>query len=57
MDLDPEACLRQANLKFTRRFSAMEKATEAEGKTLVEMPLEVMEALWQAVKKEQQNGR
>jgi ATP diphosphatase len=50
LDLDPETCLRQANQKFMRRFNKMEQNTASEGKTLVEMPLEGMEAEWQKVK-------
>ncbi len=51
LDLDPEACLRQANAKFTRRFEAMERAAAASGRTLSEMDLPAMEAEWQAVKR------
>ncbi len=51
LDLDPEECLRHANRKFARRFGAMEQRAEADGRTLAEMPLEEMEAEWQAVKK------
>ena len=43
LDLDPEACLRQANLKFARRFNAMEQDAASAGKTLSEMSLEEME--------------
>lgn len=50
LDLDPEACLRQANQKFARRFGAVEAALAAEGLTPAEAPLARMEALWQSVK-------
>jgi ATP diphosphatase len=50
LDLDPEACLRHANDKFSRRFNGMEQRLESEGKSLSSLPLEVMEAAWQAVK-------
>jgi ATP diphosphatase len=50
LHLDPEACLRHANHKFTRRFNAMEQAVEQEGDSLSGTPLDVMEAAWQAVK-------
>ncbi len=50
LDLDPEACLRQANLKFLNRFNAMEQAAGLTGKTLLEMPLEDMEGIWQEIK-------
>src|SRR5271167_4156017 len=36
LDLDPEACLHQANLKFERRFSRMEQAIEVKQLTLAE---------------------
>ncbi len=50
LDLDPETCLRQANLKFCNRFNKMEQISEIIGKTLAEMSLEDMEKLWQKVK-------
>jgi ATP diphosphatase len=51
LKLDPEACLRQANLKFARRFNAMEQLTEVAGKTLADLTLAEMELLWQQVKR------
>jgi ATP diphosphatase len=53
LDLDPEACLRHANRKFTRRFQAMEQRAEAAGNTLADMSLDEMEASWQIVKQAQ----
>ena len=50
LDLDPEACLRHANEKFSRRFNAMEEDFEASGKVLKELDLVEMEAGWQRVK-------
>jgi ATP diphosphatase len=50
LNLDPETCLRHANDKFSRRFNAMERAIEAEGKSLSEVTLDEMEAGWQQVK-------
>lgn len=50
LNLDPEACLRHANEKFSRRFNAMERGFEQQGKTLSELSLEQMEAGWQQVK-------
>ena len=44
LDLDPETCLRQANLKFSSRFNKMEQAADIAGKSLSEMSLEEMEA-------------
>ena len=51
LKLDPEDCLRQANRKFTRRFGAMERSAEAEGKTLGEQTLDEMETRWAAAKR------
>ncbi|HEY3848508.1 MAG TPA: MazG nucleotide pyrophosphohydrolase domain-containing protein, partial [Acetobacteraceae bacterium] len=53
LNLDPEACLRHANQKFTRRFQAMEQRAEVAGNTLADMSLEEMEALWQFIKENQ----
>lgn len=50
LDLDPEACLRQANAKFARRFGSVEQRLAAGGKTPVDATLEEMEAAWQATK-------
>ena len=50
LGLDPEECLRGANRKFARRFTAMEQAAERGGRTLSEQTLAEMEAGWQAVK-------
>jgi len=56
LDLDPEVCLRQANLKFYKRFSAIEQAAAAKGKTLAETSLEEMESDWQKVKHNKDMG-
>jgi nucleoside triphosphate diphosphatase len=53
LNLDPEACLRHANQKFTQRVRAMEQQAESAGNTLADMSLEEMEAAWQLVKKTQ----
>ncbi len=53
LGLDPEACLRQANAKFQRRFEAMERAIETTGHGLAETRPDQMEAAWQAVKREE----
>lgn len=49
-DIDPEEALRETNAKFTRRFAAVEDALQAKGKTPAGSTLEVMDALWDAVK-------
>ena len=50
LNLDPEACLRHANAKFSRRFNAMEYNFETEGKSMKSLRLDEMEAGWQLVK-------
>ena len=50
LDLDPEACLRHANLKFTRRFTAVEATLAATGRTPRDATLEEMETEWHSVK-------
>src|SRR5204863_8559549 len=48
--VDPEAALRGANAKFTRRFRHIEAALEAKGSSPAEASLDEMEALWQDAK-------
>ena len=50
LGLDPEACLRQANDKFTRRFNAVEDRLAKRGLAPTDAGLEAMEAEWVAVK-------
>ncbi len=50
LDLDPEACLRHANAKFADRFTKMEKNLAGAGKSLSEISLDEMEAIWQKIK-------
>ena len=50
--IDPEAALERTNKKFMARFNYMEERAEAEGRTLHELPMERMEALWQEAKTE-----
>ncbi|MCI5111124.1 MAG: nucleoside triphosphate pyrophosphohydrolase [Marivita sp.] len=50
MGLDPEAALRAANAKFTRRFESIEAALAAEGRTPKDSTLAEMDALWDAAK-------
>jgi MazG family protein len=51
LGIEAESALRQANLKFTRRFQKLEQAFQAQGRTLHGASLEEMEATWQAIKK------
>ena len=51
MGLDPEACLRAANAKFTRRFNYIEDELEKIGKAPRESDLAEMDALWDRAKR------
>ncbi|RXH41255.1 nucleoside triphosphate pyrophosphohydrolase [Bradyrhizobium zhanjiangense] len=56
VDADPEAALRATNAKFERRFAYIERALEAQGRTLEQASLAEMDALWNAAKNEEQPG-
>ncbi len=56
LDLDPETALRTTNLKFERRFGAIEDALAAAGKTPAEATLSEMDALWTQAKAEEKNS-
>lgn len=47
----PEEALRAANIKFERRFQAMEALTAQQGRDFSTLSLEQQEELWQAVKR------
>ena len=51
LGFDPEACLRAANAKFTRRFNAVERRLAEAGQSPADATLDAMEALWAAVKR------
>ena len=53
LDLDPEACLRHANAKFTRRFGAVEAHFADGGRDLAETSLAEMEAAWARIKRQE----
>lgn len=50
LKIDPEAALRAANAKFTRRFAAIETALALRGKRPEDSDLAEMDALWNAAK-------
>ena len=56
LDVDPETALRTTNLKFERRFGAIEDALAAAGKTPAEATLSEMDALWDEAKAEEKNS-
>jgi MazG family protein len=51
LGVEPESALRKANDKFTRRFTAMETAIEANGRSMREMNIEELEAAWRVAKR------
>ena len=52
LGIEPEAALRRANDKFTRRFEAMERSFTACGKSFAQLSLDQMEEEWQRVKEQ-----
>ncbi len=57
LDVDPEGALRAANLKFERRFAAIERALAAQGRSPEQATLAEMDALWDAAKAAEKSGR
>ena len=51
LGVDPEAALRAANAKFTRRFEAVEAGLSRVGKSPSESDLAEMDALWNEAKR------
>jgi ATP diphosphatase len=54
LDVDPESALRQTNLKFERRFGAIEDALAARGQKPQDATLAEMDALWDQAKEREQ---
>lgn len=50
LGIEPETALRKANDKFTKRFTAMEAAIGASGRTIGAVALDEMEEEWQRAK-------
>ena len=57
LDVDSETALRATNLKFERRFAAIEGALATRGKTPEDATLEEMDALWNAAKAAEKDSR
>jgi tetrapyrrole methylase family protein/MazG family protein len=53
-DKDPESLLRETNAKFARRFRYIEAQAKAQGRTLKDLTLEAMDALWDEAKRKEQ---
>lgn len=56
LKIDPEAALRAANAKFTRRFRCIERALAAQGKRPEDSDLAEMDALWNDAKTAEKAG-
>lgn len=56
LKIDPEAALASGNLKFRRRFAAVEDGLRAAGKKLGEATLDEMDALWNEAKRHERTG-
>lgn len=54
LTIDPEQALRDANQKFTRRFNRIEDKLQQDGRTPSHSDLAEMDALWNAVKQEEE---
>ena len=52
LEADAETALREANARFRRRFGFIEKKTRLQGKSISDLSLEQMLALWQEAKLE-----
>jgi tetrapyrrole methylase family protein/MazG family protein/ATP diphosphatase len=50
LDVDPEACLRAANQKFTTRFGAVERAVASSGRPWSEHDAATLDAFWRRAK-------
>jgi nucleoside triphosphate diphosphatase len=53
---DPETALRGTNAKFERRFGYIERALEAQGRSLESASLAEMDALWNEAKGKERSG-
>ena len=53
MGIDAEGALRASNAKFRHRFAAVERGAWADGRTVEDLSLEEMEALWQQAKEDE----
>lgn len=56
LDVDPEAVLRGANAKFSRRFAFIEARLREAGRSPAEASLAEMEALWREAKAAERRG-
>lgn len=54
LKVDAETALREANLRFGRRFRAVEAAARAQGRELKDMPAEEADVLWEQAKADEE---
>ena len=54
LQVDAENALERTNKKFIHRFTRMEEAALKSGKDLQHMSLQEMDAIWNAIKQQQQ---
>jgi XTP/dITP diphosphohydrolase len=52
LQLDAENALERTNKKFITRFTGMEEQALKTGKSLADMSLEEMDAIWNSIKKQ-----
>ncbi len=52
-EIDPESSLRETNQRFARRFAAIERYAREAGIPVEEMPLEEMDRIWEAAKRDE----
>lgn len=57
LDIDVSSALRGANAKFERRFRRMEQVAQDQGQSLVQRTLPEQEALWDAARAQDHQGR
>ena len=57
MQIDSDAAFDGGVAKFERRFAALEKRVLDSGRTLADLSMEELEAVWQSVKKEESHVR
>lgn len=57
LKIDPEAALRAANAKFTRRFRRIEDWLQEDGRSPADSDLAEMDALWNRAKREEKDGQ
>lgn len=56
LKIEPETALRRANARWADRFREVERAVQASGRSMREVALEELDALWEAAKRKQAHG-